>query len=77
MISPQMHLWHKKTGALRRFSTYLRTARLPSEGRWPGKAGSEGGEVKVWNMLDRKDLSLQTTVHPSVAYGDSSPQGEP
>ena len=50
---------------------------LPFEGRWPGIAGSEGWELKVSDFLLYSENSNFLTAHPSVAYGDSSPQGEP
>ena len=50
---------------------------LPFEGRWPGAAGSEGWELKVWNMPEIMGISPYPTFHPSVSFADSSPQGEP
>ena len=44
------------------WARYRRTPSLPFEGRWPGKAGSEGWTLKVLNT--RKERSFQ---HPPLS----------
>ena len=79
-LCPFLWISPKKMTAARLGGGHLNMSKdpsLPSEGRWPGIAGSEGWELKVSDFLLYSENSNFLTAHPSVAYGDSSPQGEP